>query len=212
MEYLGGLGMLRQVGFSTVLSLALAAGLGASPITGLFPTGVYDGMNPIGNAGIDPHYVVMVSGLPQAVVVGGAPTYIQTPPSRWVWQTWQQQPTNVTLTFRTTFNLSAFLVGSTSLSGSWATDNLGLDILINGQSTGNTCAGFTSLCAFSITNGFVAGTNTIDFIVQDTGVVGGMLVSSLAGITAPIPNIPEPSSLLLCGIGLAALAFRRVRL
>jgi PEP-CTERM motif len=208
MEYLGGSGMLRQVSLITVLSLALGAGLGASPIT-VFPTGVDDSMNPIGNAGIDPHYVVMVSGLPQAVVVGGAPAYIQTPPSRWVWQTWQQQPSNVTLTFRTTFNLAAFLVGSTSLSGSWATDNLGLDILINGQSTGNTCGGFTSLCNFSITNGFVAGTNTIDFVVQDTGVVGGMLVSSLNGVTA---SIPEPSSLLLCGLGLVALAFRRVRI
>jgi len=47
--------------------------------------------------------------------------------------------------------------------GGWAVDNTGTDIVLNGVSTGITAPGFGSLSSFTITNGLVAGVNTLDF-------------------------------------------------
>ena len=46
-------------------------------------------------------------------------------------------------------------------------DNLGLDILLNGVSTGITSPGFTSYTPFTITSGFLPGMNTLDFVINN---------------------------------------------
>jgi hypothetical protein len=56
-----------------------------------------------------------------------------------------------------------------SLVGIWATDDTGVDILLNGTSTGLSSAGFSSFTPFSITNGFVTGLNTLTFKVDNAG-------------------------------------------
>ena len=66
-------------------------------------------------------------------------------------------------TYQTTFNLTGIDISKVSLVGSWAVDNTGIDILINGVSTGITSPGFGSYVSFTITNGLVAGVNTLDF-------------------------------------------------
>jgi len=53
------------------------------------------------------------------------------------------------------------------LVGGGAVDNTGTDILVNGVSTGNTSAGFGGLSPFTITDGLVAGVNTLDFKVNN---------------------------------------------
>lgn len=51
--------------------------------------------------------------------------------------------------------------------GSWAVDNTGLDILVNGVSTGITSPGFGSYVSFTITSGLLAGANTLDFRINN---------------------------------------------
>ena len=79
-------------------------------------------------------------------------------------------------TYRTTFDLTGVDPAKFQLIGGWASDNVGLDIVLNGTSTGlQNTAQFPSLTAFTLTTGFVSGVNTLDFIVNN----------------APDPNNPE---------------------
>src|SRR3954465_12954728 len=45
-------------------------------------------------------------------------------------------PNTTPYVYRTTFNLTGFDLASVTISGNWATDDIGTDILINGFSTG----------------------------------------------------------------------------
>jgi hypothetical protein len=100
-----------------------------------------------------------------------------------------------------TFDLSGFDPGSTTLSGSWAADNFG-SILLNGSTptgtgtlvlSGYPISNFESFHNFTITGGFLVGINTLDFVITDGGVPGGLNVTNLVATSA----VPEPSSLVL---------------
>lgn len=74
--------------------------------------------------------------------------------------------------YRITFNLAGLNPNTASISGLWATDNAGSDILLNGVSTGQTIPygppySFIDWTAFSLTSGFLSGLNTIDFLVMN---------------------------------------------
>jgi hypothetical protein len=78
--------------------------------------------------------------------------------------------------YHTTFNLTNS--STSTLTGQWATNNEGVDILINGMSTANTIpapagVGYKTFTPFSISSGFQDGTNTLDFVVHnDDGPTG----------------------------------------
>jgi len=78
--------------------------------------------------------------------------------------------------YRTTFNLSGFNLPTASLTGQWAADNEGSNILLNGLPTGNAGAGFNFWSPFTISTGFKAGENTLDFIVHNGGGPTGLRV------------------------------------
>jgi hypothetical protein len=60
------------------------------------------------------------------------------------------------------------------LLGAWATDNLGTDIKLNGVSTGLQNGNqFGSLTPFTLTTGFVAGVNTLEFHLNNADPVTG---------------------------------------
>jgi hypothetical protein len=127
--------------------------------------------------------------------------------------------------YRTTFDLTGFDPATALILGQWAADNQGIDILINGTSTGqqsllNRFYGpFTS---FSITGGFVAGINTLDFLVDNSPGTPeyynnptGLRVEFLSATAAAASTaVPEPSTWvmlsLLSGIFGAAGAYRRM--
>ena len=72
--------------------------------------------------------------------------------------------------YRTTVNVTRS--STFTLSGQWATDNEGVDILINGISAGNTIPapngiGYKTFTVFSISSGFQDGPNTLDFVVHN---------------------------------------------
>ena len=73
-------------------------------------------------------------------------------------------------TYQTTFNLTGYDLSKVSVVGGWAVDNTGIDILINGVSTGITSPGFGNYVSFTITNGLLAGVNTLDFRMNNTPV------------------------------------------
>ncbi len=214
------LSILRRCLLMAGLLIASMGSAQAVPIPGLFATGVDGAGNALPAGSNDPHYTVVLTSQPAVVIRDAIPvTWVPNTGSyRWVWQTVNGTPTNVIRTLRTTFDLTGLDPASALISGQWATDNTGLDILINGVSTGNTCGGFSSLCSFSITSGFISGINTLDFRVRDVGIISisGLLVTSISG-TANVAGdngggqIPEPASLAILGFGLAGLGLVRRR-
>jgi len=111
-----------------------------------------------------------------------------------------------TLDYQTTFDLTGYDPSTVTLTGQWSTDNIGSDILINGVSTGNTSADFTNWYSFTISSGFVAGVNTLDFNWTNQGGPGALRVefTSLTGdpsASSPPASAPEPGSIFLMSAG-----------
>lgn len=186
----------------------------AAPITGLFVTGVDGASTVLADGATDTHYAILETGT-NAIAMANHPAWIPNDlTSKWVWQQSNGQPTNVTRTFRQTFDLTGLDHTTAAITGTWAVDNSGLNILINGTATGNTAPGFTAYANFSINSGFIAGINTLDFVVQDVGVISGFRVGSISGTANALSsvNVPEPITLSLLGAGLLSLgAIRRRR-
>ena len=118
--------------------------------------------------------------------------------------------------YRTTFDLNGLDETTASINGLWTTDNAGLDIVINGHSLGFTTVdgqfahGFR---AFQIDAGFVAGINTLDFVVSNGDGPTGLRVELVGDAEAAVSPaaVPEPASLLLAAAALGGLAMSRRR-
>ncbi len=175
--------------WGVVVSRSAALRVVYRPIPGVFGTGVDPTGALLPDAAVDPHYVLTVSADPSypgpaALVVSNvwpiqAGTWLTNgPTSRWIAPNADQRqdldPTQGNLpglyTYETVVNLTGYDLSLVRLVGGWAVDNYGADILINGTSTSSTnSAGFASLTPFTFTstNGLVAGTNTVDFVVNN---------------------------------------------
>jgi hypothetical protein len=172
-------GRMAAVAFAAALVSSTSAG---AATFNLYNTGV-DGSGAVLSNGTvgDPHYtlVSVPAGSTQTLVrtsVGGFPI----PPyladdsiSAWI------GPNNASdfnsaagyYDYQVTFDLTGFDAATASISGQWSSDNQGGDILLNGASTSNSnsnLVAFQSWALFTISGGFVAGVNTLDFLVYNS--------------------------------------------
>jgi len=192
----------------------------------VFNTGVDASGNPLPGGAIDPHYSLIQSpdinwDGPEAYVTNAGypigPWAANTSVSKWISPRADAAKSNATgqYTYRTTVDLTGFDAASAVIVGRWMSDNNGLDILVNGNGTGNTTAfeSFrTGYAYFTLDDHFVTGINTIDFVVMNgTAPVNptGLRVE-MTGTALPVPE-PGTWAMLAIGLGLVGLGSARSR-
>ena len=127
--------------------------------------------------------------------------------SRWVWASPPGSNPGYTepgvYDYLMTFDLTGFDPASALITGSWAADNQGLDILVNGISTQQTALE-TAFTGFTIDpNNLLAQVNIVDFRVRNTLVNPAGIQIQFTQQSADA--VPEPSTLTLFGLSLVGL-------
>ena len=203
--------------------LVTATGAAEAAPLSVFNTGVDASGTRLADGTIgDPHYQLLsvpggVTDLRVRTEVGGypiGPYFVGTTASAWIGPNNDAQVDGPggNYTFRTTIDLSGFDAASASIVGQWSSDNEGLAILINGVDTGNVITNNAQYSLgfhdFAVSSGFVAGLNTLDFVVFNDGGPVALRVE-MSGTASSLTSVPVPAAVLLFGSGLVALATRR---
>ena len=204
---------------SAVMALLsmLPVAASAVPITSLFNTGVNASGAPLANNAAELHYaLVSVPSGSMTVRVATSVNAFPIPPwlgdnalSAWIGPSGAADLTGPAgdYDYRTTFQLSALEVAGATIDGQWSVDNTGVRIVLNGVSVGNTANDFQSFYTLAVHSGFVAGTNTLDFIVNNGGGPTGLRTQLIGAIT-----IDEPVSVVLLATGLFGVLVARCKL
>ena len=202
-------------------ALALAAALLAAPAQaanpGPFGTGLDASGALLAQNAVDPHYTIVGSSVfgPAAYAkLSGAPIdngawVNDSAASAWLvpdpdFFFLDQAGITDSITYRTTFDLSAFSAPGWRIDGRWAADDSGLTIRLNGVVVpGTAVAQADRWTGFSITSGILPGLNTLEFTTFSTVSPTGPRVEMT---TTPVP---EPTTWLLMAAGLGVVALRR---
>jgi hypothetical protein len=182
----------------------------AATVTTIFNTGVDASGKVMALGSTDTHY----SGAPNQVYSNSnylANDAVGSTGSAWL----GADSVGATSDYTVHFTLAS--VSSAILSGSWATDNVGLDILVNGQSTGitlndHTINAFNQMHGFSAalaSTFFLVGDNTLTFKVgnDDPGLIGAFRAANVSVAATPIP--PSILMFLTAIGGMGFVAYRR---
>src|SRR6266581_3257881 len=231
------------LGFLSLLVMPLQ---GAS-IPGLFNTGVDNSGALLSAGAVDAHYKLITSADtnfpgPDSIVVnqdfpiageaGNGPWLTNGPISKWIAPQADQTCCGLgtaggnggnlpgDYVYRISFNLSGFDLSTVKITGQWAVDSEGVEIKINGTSTGTKIPPFPpqpseSWHPFTITSGFVDGVNTLDFVVNrssgkyPTGLraeVSGTGATAGSGNVAPVFLVQPKSQAVKLGSSVSFLA------
>lgn len=218
--------------------IGACASVHASPIPALYNSGVYDDGKLNSGGNLDVHYEVRYSDgtwNPAYVVIGESvpdPGHYPISPGTWFgwgaedspfsrWISYQADQavlaTVGTYVYRTTFDLTGLNPNTAVIQGRWSTDNTGLDILINGTSTGNTIPHggigtetYWQFTTFSVTSGFVHGINTLEFVVFNFPPGGPLNATGLRVEMSGTAAVPEPATMPLIGSALFVIGGMRL--
>ena len=206
-----------------LIALAACAGTAeASPIFGLYNTGVDSKGSLLATSAIDRHYSLTVNPDSQGTNAYVPPVIPNTwlaegPSSNWIAPN-AANPASAAVgwyTYQTTFDLTGYQPATAVVVGRWATDNVGEAILLNGVSMGlQNTQQFLAWTTFTLSSGFVSGVNTLAFQVDNAGTApnpSGLRVEILAGTTATLIPVPEPATLSFLALGGLLLISRAVR-
>jgi hypothetical protein len=200
---------------SSILLITAFAGFGsvqAATIDTLFNTGV-DSSGAVLTSGSDPHYTLTYNGSTlDTMVLSGTDFPLThwlndaTSDSAWIKpDTERGNDSPGIYTFSTAFDLTGFDPTTAYISGKWSTDNSGVDILLNGVSLGLTAGGFENWYDFVIDSGFIAGINTLDFVVKNNSGSSGNPVGLRVDMAGTATVVPVPAAVWLFGSGLLGL-------
>ncbi len=210
---------MRTFAIALFVVAALSANLhaGISAISGLYNTGVDNSGAVLPYGSVDPHYVIASSPdggpLNELTMDSSNPGNFPIPPwlgddtlSRWDSESTDHDGNEGVGTFNNVTTFVSSTAGTVTITGQWASDDGGTNILLNGVSTGITGGAFTAWSQFTITGPVTAGVNTLDFIQTNNGGPGGVRVEFTGGTVTP-----EPASLLVWGLAIAGglVALRR---
>ncbi len=162
-----------------------------TPITTVYSTGCAANGGVLAPGQTDPHYFITSSGAPLTVMQNHPAWAPNDAASMWIGLSAQgtdNQPGG-NYSFSTTFDLTGWLADTASLSLTVAVDNELLDVRINGLSTGIAAVGHNAFSGpFTISSGFVAGINQIDFVFRnwDTSPNPMGLRINIAGTAIPV--------------------------
>jgi hypothetical protein len=85
------------------------------------------------------------------------------------------------------FALPSLNPATVVIKGAWAGDNKLVGIYVNGKLVNSTTGAFSATVPFTLNTGFVAGTNTLDFVVYNTSTSPtGVFVEYLSATAAPM--------------------------
>ena len=176
---------LRRVAPVSALNFVFAIIAGAAPIPGLYNSGVDNAGVPLANNVLEQHFRLVQSADasapgPNAFVVNdtlfpivAGPWLATSTSSKWIGPMGNQSTGNLPgdYIYRITFDLTGLEPATAAITGRWSSDNTGNAVLINGVATGLTFGGDFSTYSptFTINSGFVAGQNTLDFVVNNAG-------------------------------------------
>jgi hypothetical protein len=206
----------RVIPLTLVLALAI---LRSSASPAFYNTGVDSNSQQLPGGSPDPHYQL------RQVIPGGYtgstnwspaitmqssiawPQWLQPPDARWIYiadaanlgQDWG------TYEYMTTFDLTGYDPSTAVLAGKCAVDQYG-SIYLNSNLVATLPDGNwnNNLTSFSITSGFVPGTNTLAFYIRQPDGGDGMIVSG-ASLTATA--LPQPTTIFLVNPGVRTNRF-----
>lgn len=108
------------------------------------------------------------------------------------------------------FDLTGYDLNSASFAGRFAADNAAT-ILLNGQAIASTNS-FSSWTNFAANSGFVAGVNSLDFVVTNYAQNGSNPTGLRVEFTdSNVAAVPEPETYALMAMGLIGVAVARRR-
>jgi hypothetical protein len=169
----------------------------------LFNTGMEPNRVLLPGGSVDPHYGLVESPDldnlgPDAIVWSDdypVPVFVYNGPlSSWISSVANNSTVPGQYVYRTEFLIDSADPCTAVLEGSWLLNSSGVDILLNGRSTGitnTTELPYKVAQSFTITNGFVPGLNTLDFVIVDSNVVPANLPATYTGFRVQLRGVGQ---------------------